>query len=156
MATKTSHFTIAFSVDHSHDSFEGVTPQELFAALMARVADIQRHNEWKEATAHDETEDKDPVTDGAESEAYDGSAYISIQEGGSSMERYLFSGSESEAHAFRVDCTRKGSYRTSEVIRIPGELAMFGETLYQLLEQVSMLELSYVEDDEDEEEETEA
>jgi hypothetical protein len=156
MTTKTSHFTIAFSVDHSHDSHEGVTADQFLQSLMARVIDIHRNHEWKEAAAHDETEDNIPVPGLDESQRPTGEDFVVIQQGGSSSERYVTSHeNEQVAHDFRVDCTKNGSYPTSPVIRVPAVLALFPGELYELLDKVATAELDYVEVDEDDETEDE-
>ena len=52
------------------------------------------------------------------------SAFVLVQEGGSSTELYLHGwDSQCEAERDRVDCTEQGSYRTSPVVEVPGDLA---------------------------------
>jgi hypothetical protein len=59
-----------------------------------------------------------------------------IQEGGSSTELYLHvHGTAEEAEADRVECARKGAYRTSPSFTIPPELAAHGEVLFSLIEE---------------------
>jgi hypothetical protein len=51
-------------------------------------------------------------------------AFVLIQEGGSSAELYVHAwDTRCEAEHDRIDCTRNGAYRTSEIIEVPGALA---------------------------------
>lgn len=64
------------------------------------------------------------------------SVFVVIQEGGSSMERYLHAhGSLEEAEEDRIDCAR-GAYRTSRIIEIPGALGALGEVFYGAVEEI--------------------
>lgn len=48
------------------------------------------------------------------------SMFIVIQQGGSSMERYLsVQDSQEEAEAFKKDCWDNGAFHTSDVIPVP-------------------------------------
>lgn len=50
--------------------------------------------------------------------------YCLVQEGGSSTELYLHAwNSKEEAEQDRVDCSKDGAYRTSDVFEVPGMLA---------------------------------
>lgn len=71
------------------------------------------------------------------------SAFVVIQEGGASAERYIHSSDSAEAaEEFRASC-ETASYRTSAPIEVPGALAAHGEALYELLETVVTAELDY-------------
>lgn len=51
-------------------------------------------------------------------------AYVVVQEGGSSSELYVhIRDTHADAVAHRIDCRDEGSYRTSEVIKVPDSLA---------------------------------
>lgn len=76
-------------------------------------------------------------------------AFVVIQEGGASAERYIHSSDSAEAaEEFRASC-EAASYRTSAPIAVPGALAAHGDALYELLETVVTAELDYPEDDQE-------
>lgn len=51
-------------------------------------------------------------------------AFVLIQEGGSSTEYYVHAwDTRTEAEQDRINCTRDGSYRTSEIVEVPGAIA---------------------------------
>ncbi|MCY1369498.1 hypothetical protein D9M69_565440 [compost metagenome] len=81
--------------------------------------------------------------------------FVLIQEGGTSMERYVHAHSSAEeAEDDRVSCAR-ASYRTTPHIEVPGSLAThpdFYSTLDALVD--SLNELGYVDVPEDDDEET--
>ncbi|WP_126223538.1 hypothetical protein [Burkholderia ambifaria] len=56
--------------------------------------------------------------------AAEGTAFVLIQEGGSSEELYVHSHDSREAaEQDRIDCWTDGAYRTSEIIEVPASLA---------------------------------
>lgn len=66
-----------------------------------------------------------------------GTAFVVVQQGGSSLEVYIHASStRQEAEAFREEC-ENGAYETSEIIEVPGALAAHGESLYEVLEAVA-------------------
>lgn len=85
-------------------------------------------------------------------------AWVLIQEGGSSFERYLHAhDSEEAAEADRIDCARDGGYRTSPVLRVSGALADtpgFYEAVEASLSLLSDLDLVDVPDEDDDEDES--
>lgn len=51
-------------------------------------------------------------------------AFVLIQEGGSSTEHYVHAwDTQGEAEQDRINCTKDGSYRTSEIVEVPGAIA---------------------------------
>ena len=59
------------------------------------------------------------------------SAFLLIQEGGSSKELYLHAHSSyAEAQQDRLDCSQDGCYRTSAVVEAPAVLCALGEKFY--------------------------
>lgn len=66
----------------------------------------------------------------------DGPAFVLIQEGGSSSELYIHAhATYTEAFADRVSCAEDGSYRTSEIIEVPADLASHPK-FYEVMEQL--------------------
>jgi hypothetical protein len=81
------------------------------------------------------------------------SVFILIQEGGSSSELYIHAHDTIEdADQDRIDCSRDGSYATSEVLEIPASLS--NEDFYQAAEALLRMsrELEVVEIPEEKEE----
>lgn len=77
------------------------------------------------------------------------SAFVYVQEGGSSSELYLHSHETAKAaHAGRISCS-EAAYRTGPVIEVPPELAALGEVFYGTVEDIlgSLDDLNCVEDD---------
>jgi hypothetical protein len=79
-------------------------------------------------------------------------AFVLIQEGGSSAELYVHAwDTRCEAEQDRIDCTRDGSYRTSDIVEVPGALANnpgFYDTVAALVKAASQT-LDYVETEDD-------
>lgn len=65
------------------------------------------------------------------------SAFLIIQEGGSSDELYVHvSPTEPEAEAFRQSCGEEGAYRTSSTHEVPKAVAEVGEPAYAFIEEI--------------------
>lgn len=63
-------------------------------------------------------------------------AFVVIQEGGTSEELYVHAhDTEDAAQADRIECAA-GSYRTTEPVQIPAELAKLGEVFYSTVEAI--------------------
>lgn len=81
-------------------------------------------------------------------------AYAVVQEGGATGEIYVHVyDSRDDAEAFRVSCA-EASYRTSDLIELPGGLAAHGDELHGVLEAVAAgaVNLAYAEPAEEPEE----
>lgn len=75
-------------------------------------------------------------------------AFVLVQEGGSSTEMYVHAwDSLAEAEQDRINCTKDGSYRTSEIVEVPGAIANqpgFFEAVEDIVKAASQT-LDYVE-----------
>lgn len=72
----------------------------------------------------------------------DGPVYMLIQEGGSSAELYIHAHETfSEAENDRVSCADDGSYRTSEIIEVPSDLAAHPK-FFEVAEQLARATLT--------------
>jgi len=79
-------------------------------------------------------------------------AYLTVQEGGSSAEIYInVADSQAEAEDFRKSCAQ-AAYRTSAPIEVPADLAVLGEPLWSLIEDIlrASLNFEYVESEDEE------
>ncbi|XAI97195.1 hypothetical protein [Dolichospermum phage Dfl-JY45] len=73
------------------------------------------------------------------------SAYLVIQEGGTSEEIYIHvSTSAEDAEAHRIECG-EGAYRTSSVLEVPAAVAAVGEEAYEFIESVAKAVVSGLE-----------
>lgn len=71
--------------------------------------------------------------------------YAIVQEGGSTGEMYLHGyDTRAQADEARAGCADEGSYRTSPVVELPGELASYGSAFEAIL--VASTQLGYPEE----------